>query len=111
MGMPEYRLTITVAEHGHRDVAEDRMEKLLEAFDKTHPEVGAVIGANFHLARLDATFSLDAPSAQEANERGSSVFVDAFTESGLDVTEVIEINCVAVGEASVEEADRELVAA
>jgi hypothetical protein len=109
--MSEYRLTITVSEHGRKDVAEERMEQLLDAFHHVHPEVGAVIGANFHLGRLDATFSIDAPSAQEANELGSQVFVEAFGESGLEVTEVIEINCVAVGEASVEEADRDLVGA
>jgi hypothetical protein len=109
--MPEYRMTITVSEHGHCDVAENRMEQLLDAFYETHPEVGAVVGANYHLDRLDATFSIDAPSAREANDLGTQVFVEAYTASGLEVTEIIEINCVAVGEASVEEADRELVAA
>jgi hypothetical protein len=109
--MPEYRMTITVSEHGHSDVAESRMEQLLEAFYETHPEVGAVVGANYHLDRLDATFSIDAPNAREANGLGTKVFVEAYTASGLEVTEIIEINCVAVGEASVEEADRDLVAA
>jgi hypothetical protein len=110
-GRPEYRLTITVAEHGRRDVAEDCIEKLFEAFNETHPEVGAVIGANYHLGRLDATFALNAPDAQTATKRGAEIFIEAATASGLEATEIIEINAVSVGEATVEEADRELAGA
>jgi hypothetical protein len=108
--MPEYRLTITVTEHGERDVAEDRMERLLEAFESTHPEVGAVIGANFHLGYLDATFSVDAQDAQEAAKIGGEVFVAAATSAGLEPTEVTEINASLAGDHSVEEADRALAA-
>jgi hypothetical protein len=109
--MSEYRLIITVAEHGHREVAEDCIERLHEAFERTHPEVGAVIGANFHLGRLDATFSLDAENAESATKRGVEVFIEAANDSGLEATEIIEINVACVGEVSAEEADRELAAA
>src|SRR4051812_5776346 len=105
--MSEYRLIITVAEHGHREVAEDCMERLHEAFERTHPEVGAVIGANFHLGHLDATFSLDAEDAKSATKRGVEVFVEAATDSGLEATEIIEINVACVGAVSAEDADRE----
>jgi glycerol-3-phosphate dehydrogenase len=111
MGMSEYRLTVTVAKHGAREVAEDRMERLLDAFHETHPEVGAVVGANYHLDRLDVTFSLDAESAKEANDRGAEIFAEAYVKSDLEVTKIIEINCVEVGEASAEEADAKLVGA
>jgi hypothetical protein len=111
MGMSEYRLTVTVAKHGAREVAEDRMERLLEAFHEKHPEVGAVVGANYHLDRLDVTFSIDAESAGEANDQGIEIFKDGYLASGLEVTKIIEINCVEVGEASADEADAELVAA
>jgi hypothetical protein len=109
--MAEYRMTITVSEHGHRDVAEDRMEQLLEAFERAHPEVGAVVGANYHRGRLDATFLIDAPSAREANDLGSDVFASAMADAGLELTKIIEINCAAVGETSADDADRDLVAA
>jgi hypothetical protein len=108
--MPEYRLTITVTEHGERDVAEDRMERLLEAFEATHPESGAVIGANFHLGHLDATFSVVAEDVQSAARSGSQMFADAATAAGLEPTEVIEINASSVGDQSAEEADRALAA-
>lgn len=110
MGMPEYRLTITVTEHGEREVAEDRMERLLEAFELTHPEAGAVIGANFHLGYLDATFSVDAENAQEAARIGSDMFVDAANAADLAPSEVTEINAALAGDHSVEEADRALAA-
>jgi hypothetical protein len=111
MGMSEYRLTVTIAQHGEREVAEDRMERLLDAFHNKHPEVGAVVGANYHLGRLDATFSVDADSAKEANDKGGDIFVEAYMDADLEVTKIIEINCVEVGEASAEEADAELVGA
>ena len=109
--MPEYRLTITVRQHGHPDVAEANMEKLLKAFERAHPEVGAVIGANYHLNRLDATFAVDANDAQDATAVGAAVFAGAAEAAGLEPIEVIEINAVCVGQATVEEADRELAAA
>jgi hypothetical protein len=109
--MSEYRLTVTVSEHGRREVAEDRMEKLLDAFYETHPEVGAVVGSNYHLGHLDVTFSLDAEDAKEANERGGEIFIEAFMKSGLEHTKIVELNCIAVGATPTEQADAELVAA
>lgn len=109
--MREFRLTITVAEHGRREVAEERMEQLLEAFERIHPEVGAVLGANFHLGRLDATFSVDAKDVHEATEHGWRAFVESAEKAELEPSEVVEVNAIAVGETSVQESDRELVAA
>jgi hypothetical protein len=109
--MSEYRLTITVRKHGHPDIAEANMEQLLEAFESVHPEVGAAIGANYHLNRLDATFSVEADDAGGATVLGATIFKDATNAAGLEPIEVIEINAVCVGQATVEEADRELAAA
>jgi hypothetical protein len=109
--MGDYRLTITVRKHGHRDVAEESMENLLGAFEDLHPEVGAVIGANYHLGRLDATFSVQAEHAQEASTRGYEIFAEAMEAAQLTPMEIIEINAVCVGQTTAEEADRELAAA
>jgi len=110
-GMRDYRLTITVKKHGHRDVAEQNMERLLEAFESLHPEAGAAIGANYHLSRLDATFSIQADGAQAASAMGYDVFAEAMEAAGLEPTEIVEINAVCVGQMTAEEADRELAAA
>jgi len=90
--MPEYRLNVVCTEHGQRGVAESNMELLTEAFLATHPEAGAVIAANFHLGTLDATFSVDADDAKSAGPVGLDVFAEAAGESGLEPTEIIEIN-------------------
>lgn len=94
--MPEYRLNIAFREHGRREVAEDNMEMLSNAFFETHPEVGAVIAANFHLGTMDATFSVIAEDAKAASPFGVDVFCEAAAASGLEPTEIVEINVQAV---------------
>lgn len=90
--MPEYRLNIVFRHSLGRDVIEDHMERLLDAFFETHPEVGAVVGANFHLKTMDATFSMPARDAKAASLLGVGVFGDAMAASGLELTEIVEIN-------------------
>jgi hypothetical protein len=94
--MPEYRLNVVCTEHGWKDVAENNMELLTDAFLSTHPEAGAVIAANFHLGTLDATFSVDAADAKTAGPVGLDVFAEAATASGLEPTEIVEINVQSV---------------
>jgi len=110
-GMREYRLTITIRKLGHRDVAEENMERLLDVFEDLHPEVGAVIGSNYHLQRLDATFAIEAADAQAATAGGNTMLNEVFEAAGLEAPEITEINAVCVAEATVEEADREMAAA
>lgn len=97
LSMPEYRLNVVFTEHGRKEVAEDNMELLSDAFFQTHPEAGAVIGANFHLGTLDATFSVNAEDAKSAGPLGMDLFAEAAGASGLEATEVVEINIQSVG--------------
>jgi hypothetical protein len=94
--MPEYRLNVVCTEHGRKDVAEGNMELLTEAFLATYPEAGPVVGANFHLGTLDATFSVDAADAKSAGPLGLDVFSEAAGASGLEPTEIVEINVLSV---------------
>jgi hypothetical protein len=94
--MPEYRLNVVCTEHGRKEVAEGNMELLSNAFAATHPEAGAVIAANMHLGTLDATFSIDADDAKSAGPVGMDVFAEAANASGLDPTEIVEINVQSV---------------
>jgi hypothetical protein len=82
----EYRLTVTVAQHGHDP---ENGERLLHGFITTHPEVGAVVDQNTETGELSVTYSVDAEDFSTVAERGSSIFAEGATASGLEPTEVI----------------------
>lgn len=97
----EHRFRITFAELGW---SEDAIERVLEGFLATHPEVGPVVSANTESGELTVTWSLEADSLEDAHERSTPVFVEGMAAS--DVPEVppirVEIELVEVEE-SVEE--------
>jgi hypothetical protein len=66
------------------DTSEDEVERVFNAFYKTHPEVEAVVGAAEKT--LDVTFSFDAIGAYAALEKGWEIFRDAGSEAGLPQT-------------------------
>lgn len=68
-----YRIAITIARPSG-EVTERNSTRLLEAFDRTHPEAGAAIGANRIERTLDVTFSLDADHVRDASERAWRLF-------------------------------------
>lgn len=110
--MSEYRATITVTEHGRRDVAEERSERVLEAFERLYPAAGAVLGANFHLGLLDVTFSVEADQAQTASDLAYEMFCKATEAAEITPTEIVEINVAAVAALDTTEAlDDELLPA
>ncbi len=76
----EYRLTITIPQHGW---AEEHADRLLDGFLATHPEAGPVVGQDLEAATLTVVFSLEAENVYEAFERGREVFADGATASGL----------------------------
>ena len=77
----EYRVTITFVSG---DTGEDAVERVFNAFYKTHPEVEAVVGAT--QKTLDVTFSFEAVGAYEALERGWEIFRAASSAAGLSRT-------------------------
>jgi len=92
----EYRITVTLAEHGRPGIAEDNAEVLLSAFEKAHPEVGPSVSANFRQETLSVLFSLDAEDANQAFERGRPIFAAGLRASGLRPTPVTRIEIEAV---------------
>jgi hypothetical protein len=84
--LPEYRLHITVAEHG-RDPADG--ERVLEGFMQTHPEVGPSVSQNSAAGTLSITFSLDAADANEAIDLGRPIFARGGSASGLSPAPVV----------------------
>ncbi len=76
----EYRLTITIPQHGS---AEENADRLLDGFLDTHPEVGPVVGQDLEAATLAVVFSLEAENVYDAFERARVIFADGATASGL----------------------------
>jgi hypothetical protein len=92
----EYRIRVTLAEHGQPGIAEDNGERLLDAFEKVHPEVGPSVSADFRQGTLSVLFSLDAEDANKAFERGRPIFAAGLRASRLRATPVTRIEIEAV---------------
>lgn len=103
--MGEYRITVSMTEHGRPDVAEANAEQLLTAFEETHPEVGAAVGANLAEGWLEVTYSVEAESAEAAFTAGQSIYGAAGAASGLKSTPLARIEVEATSD------ERELVPA
>lgn len=93
---PEYRLSVTVAKLGAREVAEENMERFLDAFEAVAPEAGAVMAADYARATLDATFSIEANDARSAADTGLDLFCNAAVETGLDPEDILEVRAALV---------------
>lgn len=80
----DFRFTISVEEHGARGVAEDNVVALLDAFEESHPEVGAAVGADLDAGLLEATFCASGRSLDDASGKARRIFLDAAAASGLE---------------------------
>jgi hypothetical protein len=89
--MREYRITVTMTEHGRPDVAEGNAEALLTAFEKTHPEVGAAVGADLEQGTLEVTFSIDAEDANEAYKAGRPHIAEMIRRSAYASSAAAEL--------------------
>ena len=83
----EFRLTVTIARHGH-DLANG--DRFLRGFTVTHPEVGAVADQNTQTGELSVTFSFDADGFTDAAQIGARIFQDGAKASGLEPTELVD---------------------
>lgn len=72
----DYRLSITMSNLGQNPA---NGERFLEAFQATHPEVGAVVSQNTETGTLTTTFTVEARDAQHAVDVARPIFADAAT--------------------------------
>jgi hypothetical protein len=79
----EYRFTFSIYGLGSRDVAEANAEALLDAFERTAPEVGGAVGANLEAGLLEATFCVAGDELNAAAKRAAEIFVDVAITSTL----------------------------
>jgi len=88
----DYRFTIAIEGYGARDVAEDNAEALLDAFVRTHPEVGAAVGANLERGELEVTFCAGGKSIEAAADKAGEIFVEAALASKLKPRDLVRFD-------------------
>lgn len=79
----DFRFTITIEDLGARAIAEESAEAMLDAFERTHPEAGAAVGANLEADLLEVTFCASGRSLDDAADNAGKIFVEAAVASGL----------------------------
>jgi hypothetical protein len=82
----EFRVTVTVSQHGH-DL--ENGERFLEGFVATHPETGPVVDQNTETGHLSITYSFEAEDFAEAARLGSDIFLEGATASGLQASDFV----------------------
>jgi hypothetical protein len=97
----EHRVTITLSEHGFD---EQNIERVLEGFLATAPEIGPVVDANTEEGTLSVTFSIDVPEDEFTREAGE-IFAAGMNSSALPRTRVVNTEVEAVGAAAELERD------
>jgi hypothetical protein len=84
--LTDYRIGITVAEHGY-DL--ENGERFLDGFEEAHPEVGPSVSQNTADGTLRVTFSFDAEDAKDALAKAIDIFSEGAIASGLPATEIL----------------------
>ncbi len=103
----EYRLTITIAEHGNEEAA----ERCLDAFLTRHPETGPVVSINPSAGTLSVTIALDATDPWAAGNLASMIWASGLNQSGLAPAPIIDVAISAVEFEDGARRSRELVPA
>lgn len=106
LNMNDFRLNITVTEYGFDP---ENGERFLEAFQRTHPEVGPVVSQNLATGELTITFSLQADDANDAFDRGRPIFTEGANATGLSETAVTDVHVEHIDADELEAAEREKV--
>ena len=84
-----FRLRLILSDFG-RDPANG--ERFLEAFMKTHPEVGPVVSQNVRTGQLVVTIAVDGTDITDAVGKGVPIFIDGLDESKLPPSDVLDIS-------------------
>jgi hypothetical protein len=99
--MDSFRLRLSISDLG-RDP--ENGKHLLEAFMKTHPEVGPVVSQNVQTGRLDVTIAVDGADITEALGKGVPIFIEGLGASELPPSDVLEISAALIPAGELDEA-------
>src|SRR5205823_944916 len=83
----EFRVTVTIAEHG-RDP--ENGHRFLRGFRATHPDIGPVVDQDIESGHLSVTFSYEAKDLMDAMNKWPSIFADGAQASGLTRTPLMD---------------------
>lgn len=89
----EFRITVTIADHGFSDEA---AERCYDAFADLHAQHGPVVDHNSETGELSVTVSLDATDPWAAANLGSRIIGSGLEASGLERTGIIDVCVTAV---------------
>jgi hypothetical protein len=84
----EFIIHITVAEHG-RDW--ENGERWLDGFMEAHPETGPSVSQDIETGTLSVTFGIEADDAENAFDVARPIFGSGAAASGLDPSEILNI--------------------
>jgi hypothetical protein len=87
--MDSFRLRLSMSDLG-RDP--ENGERFLEAFVKTHSEVGPVVSQNVRTGQLVITIAVEGTDITEAIGKGVPIFVDGLEASKLHPRDVLDIS-------------------
>jgi len=82
----EYRITVTVSEHGYEP---ENGERVLDGFLRTHPQTGPVVDQDVAAGTLSITFAVDASDYDHAVDSAREVFAGGMKAAGASVTQVL----------------------
>jgi hypothetical protein len=92
----EYRITITLAEHG----SIENSERVLDAFLATSPDSGPVVEIDTEVDTLSVTYSVEADDAENLTRVASEIFARGMSRSDLPPTELLDVEVEDVGVAA-----------
>jgi methenyltetrahydromethanopterin cyclohydrolase len=91
--MGDFRITITIAEHGFDSAA---AERCIDSLDRLYAEVGPVVTQNVADGTMAITIAVTAADAWEAGKAAARIYAAALDDAQLRVTPVIDVHTTAV---------------
>jgi hypothetical protein len=91
--LKNFRLTVTIAEHGFSEESADRC---FDAFDALYPEAGPVVSQNTKDGTLTVTIAVEATDPWAATNLGSEILAAGFDKAQLALTPVLDVCVTAV---------------
>jgi hypothetical protein len=85
----DFRFTISIEGLGAPEVAEDSAEAMLDAFERTHPEASAAVGANLADGLLEVAFCARGHSLDDAADNAGKIFIEAALASELQPSPIV----------------------
>ncbi len=91
--MKNFRVTVTIAEHGFSEESADRC---FDAFNELYPEAGPVVSQNIKDGTLTVTIAVEATDPWAATNLGSEILGNGLEKAQLALSPVLAVCVTAV---------------